>query len=105
MPPKAQRGVPAGTDEKSLTAENFEKELKALATKAKEQTTFRSVMRSVAIVFQAAQILACAAIYSNISQLNLSPVYGSIPASLWHSQLVITACLLGWSGSLWLQRN
>ena len=105
MPPKAQRGVPAGTDEKSLTAENFEKELKALAAKAKEETTFKSVMRSVAIVFQAAQILVCAAIYSNISQLNLSPVYGSIPASLWHSRLVITACLLGWSGNVWLQRN
>jgi hypothetical protein len=104
MAPKAQKGVPVGVDEKTLTAENFEKELQALAAKAREETTFRSVMRSVAVAFQAAQILACAAVYSNLSQLALAPVYGSIPASIWHSSLVVTACLLGWSLNLRLQK-
>ena len=103
MPPKAQRGVPDGVDESSLTKENYEKELRELAAKAQEQTTFRSVMHNVAVLMQAAQVLACAAISSNLSQLTLSPVYGSIPASYWHITLAATAACVGWAASSWLQ--
>jgi hypothetical protein len=102
MPPKAQKGVPNGFNESSLTKENYEKELKELAAKAREQTTFRSVMKNVALLLQAAQILACAAVYSNLSQFTLSPVYGSIPASKWHTSLVATAACVGWASSSWL---
>jgi hypothetical protein len=105
MPPKAQKGVPDGVDESSLTAENFEKELQALAAKAREQTTFRSVMRTVAVLMQAAQILACAGVYSILSQLALSPVYGSIPSSIWHARLVVTSACVGWAGTSWLRRK
>ena len=105
MPPKAQKGVPNGVDESSLTKENYEKELQELATKAREQTTFRSVMKNVAVLMQAAQILACAAISSNMSQLTLSPVYGSIPASIWHISLLGTAACVGWAASSWLRGN
>lgn len=46
-----------------------------------------------------------AAGFSAASQVNLSPVYGAIPASAWHAPLVFTACLAGWAGRAWLQRN
>jgi hypothetical protein len=105
MPPKAQRGVPPGVDGSALTKEKYEKELQSLAAKAKEQTTFKSLGRSVAVIMQVVQILVCAAVYSNVSQLTLSPVYGSIPSSIWHSRLVVTACLAGWSASVWLERK
>ncbi len=103
MPPKTQKGVPNGVDEASLTKEDYEKQLRELAAKAREQTTFRSVMHNVAVLMQAAQVLACAAVYSNLSQLTLSPVYGSIPASNWHVSLVATAACVGWAASSWLR--
>lgn len=104
MPPKvAQKGVPAGTDETKTTKEDYERELRELEAKASQQTTFRYVMMQIAQLFQAVQILAIAAVYSNVSQLNLSPVYGAIPSGLWHSRLVITGCVVGWSSNLWLE--
>jgi hypothetical protein len=105
MPANAQKGVPNGADESSLTKENYERELRELAAKAREQTTFRTVMHNVAVLMQAAQILACGAVYSNLSQLTLSPVYGSIPASNWHGSLVATAACLGWAASAWLRQR
>jgi hypothetical protein len=105
MPPKTQKGIPKGVDESSLTKENYEKELRELAVKAREQTTFRSVMHNVAVLMQAAQILACGAVYANLSQFTLSPVYGSIPASNWHISLVATAACVGWAASSWLREN
>jgi hypothetical protein len=103
MPPKAPKGVPSGVDESSLTKENYEKELQELAAKAREQTTFRYAMQNVAVLLQAAQILVCAAVYSNLSQFTLSPVYGSIPASVWHISLVATSACIGWAASSWLR--
>ena len=35
----------------------------------------------------------------------LSPVYGAIPASIWHSKGVMTACFLGWSSNLFFHRH
>jgi hypothetical protein len=106
MPPEEKSDkVAQKAAESSLTAENFEKELKALAAKARQQTSFQSFLRQVTVLWKAATILACAATYSNISLLTMSPVYGSIPASIWHSRLVMTACFIGWSGNLWLKRR
>lgn len=105
MPPKAQKGVTDGVDESSLTAENFEKELQALAAKAKEQTTFKLVMRTLAVVMQAAHIVACAGVYSILSQLALSPVYGSIPSSIWHARVVVTSVCIGWAGTALVRRK
>lgn len=105
MPATVQKGVPDGVEASSLTAENFEKELQALAAKAREQTTFRSVVRTVVLLMQAAQILTCAGLYSILSQLTLSPVYGSIPSSIWHTRLVVTSACVGWAGTSWLRRK
>jgi hypothetical protein len=96
--------VPDMNDASSLTQENFEKELKDLKAKAQQQTTFRSVMGQVAIILSAIRVLGYAAVYSNVSQYTLSPVYGAIPSGIWHSRLVMTTCFIGWSANLVLKR-
>lgn len=88
-----------------LTQENFEKELRALASKAQEETWTKWAGEQAWILIQSGTLLTLAAIYSNISRLTLSPVYGDIPASMWHSKGVMTACFLGWSGNLFLKRR
>lgn len=88
-----------------LTQENFEKELKELAAKAREETWMKWAGEQAWILFQSATLLTLAAVYSNISQLTLSPVYGSIPASIWHSKGVMTACFLGWSSNILIRRH
>jgi len=87
-----------------LTQENFEKELKDLAAKAKEETWFKWAKEQGWILLQCAALLSLAAAYSNISQLTLSPIYGSHPSAIWHSKGVMTACFLGWSTNLWIKR-
>ncbi|KAH8598814.1 S-adenosyl-L-methionine-dependent methyltransferase [Bisporella sp. PMI_857] len=96
--------VPA-EDAPLLTQENFEKELKNLAAKAKEETWTKWAGEQAWILLQSATLLSLAAVYSNISQLTLSPVYGSIPASIWHSKGVTTALFLGWSLNLYVRRH
>lgn len=85
-----------------LTKENFEKELKDLAAKAKEQTWARWARGQLWVLIKVAVLLMLAAIYSNVSQLTLSPVFGSIPASIWHPRGVIISCFLGWCSNLFL---
>lgn len=104
MPPRSRPVVPEVGDTSTLTAENFEKELKALASQAKEQTWLKTVREQVTVLLKAGALLTLAAAYSNASQLAMSPVYGGIPSSIWHSKGVMTACFLGWSGNLWLRR-
>ena len=101
-PPKE----PAQVVEKEplLTQENFEKELQALASKAREETWSKWAIEQASILLQAGTLLALAAVYSNVSQLALSPVYGSIPSSIWHSKGVMSACFLGWSSNLFIKR-
>lgn len=99
-----QTPAPDFSKSKPLTQENFEKELKDLAAAAKSQTTAKFVSQQLRIVLKAASLLALAAVSSNVSQLNLSPVYGSIPSSIHHAKVVTTACFLGWSGNLFLRR-
>jgi hypothetical protein len=41
---------------------------------------------------------------ANVSQLNLSPVFGSIPSSVYHDKVVVTALFLGWSLNLYFKR-
>ncbi|KAF4619045.1 hypothetical protein G7Y89_g14803 [Cudoniella acicularis] len=92
-------------DDPLFTQENFEKELKALASKAKEETWGRWATEQALVLIKSATLLSLAAIYSNVSQLTLSPIYGSIPASIWHSKGVMTACFLGWSFNLFIRRR
>jgi len=92
-------------DAPKLTQESFEKELKALASKAKEETWSKWAVEQSWVLVQSGTLLTLAAIYSNVSQLTLSPVFGSIPSSIWHSKGVMAACFLGWSSNLFLRRN
>ena len=85
--------------------ENLEKELKALASKAQGETWSKWTQEQAWILIQSGTLLTLAAIYSNVSQLTLSPVFGGIPASIWHSKGVMTACFLGWSSSLFFKRR
>ncbi|PVH83168.1 spermine/spermidine synthase [Cadophora sp. DSE1049] len=88
-----------------LTQENFEKELKSLALKAKEETWGKWAAEQAWILAQSGTLLTLAAVYSNVSLLTLSPVYGGIPSSILHSKGVMTACFLGWSSNLFLKRQ
>jgi hypothetical protein len=88
-----------------LTKESFEKELKALASKAKEETWSKWAGEQAWVLAQSATLLTLAAIYSNVSQMSLSPVYGGIPASILHAKGVMSACFLGWSSNLFIRRN
>lgn len=92
-------------DAPPLTQENFEKELKDLAQKAQEQTLLRQLKDSAVPIIRVVALLAVAGGFSAASQLNLSPVYGEIPASIWHDRLVNLACFLGWAGSDYLGRS
>lgn len=44
-----------------------------------------------------------AAIYSHVSQLTLSPTYGSVPASFYHYEGIMIAGLVGWLGKKWIK--
>lgn len=52
---------------------------------------------SVQAVSKAVGILVLAAIYSPVSLLSLSPVYGSIPPSVHHLRITIAAVMLAWT--------
>jgi len=102
-PPKPAKAPPPA--EQLLTQENFERELKALASKAKEETWGKWATEQAWVLVRSGTLLTLAAIYSNVSQLTLSPVYGSIPSSIWHSRAVMTACFIGWSSNLFIKRR
>lgn len=99
---------PAATEspgEPLLTQENFEKELQALAAKAQEETWGKWVGEQAWLLTQSGVLLTLAALYSNVSRMSMSPVYGGIPAGILHSKGVMTACFLGWSMNLFIRRN
>lgn len=49
-------------------------------------------------------LLSLLGILSNVSELALSPVYGSIPASILHSRILMVGCFLGWAGNVRLSQ-
>lgn len=109
MPPKktatAQRPVSVTLDAPKLTPESFEKELKALAEKARQYTPLTAIKEQAFVISKATVLLGLAAISTNVSQLVLSPVYGGIPSAIWHQQLTMAACFAGWSCNLFLRRS
>lgn len=84
--------------------EQFEAELKALAAKARTETPLNHILEQLTIYLKSSLLLSLIAIFSRVSQLTLSPTYGSIPSAKWHSKLVIAACFVGWSSNLALNR-
>lgn len=101
--PASASGAAQPSNPDGLTPERFEKELKDLASKAQSNTFSARFAHQVAIYLRVATLLALLAVSSHASQLNLSPVYGSIPASIWHSKLLMAGCFLGWAGNLALR--
>lgn len=108
MPPKKSSGkskkTPKIKPNTSFTPESFEEELKSLAAKAKEETWGRWLIEQASVYLRSAVLLGLVAVYANVSELTLSPVYGSIPVSIWHNKLVMAACFVGWACNLHLGR-
>lgn len=102
-PPKPPMAPPPM--QQLLTQENFEKELKALAAKAQDETWSKWGKEQAWVLIRSGTLLTLAAVYSNVSQLTLSPVYGSIPSAIWHSKATMTACFIGWSSNLFIRRR
>ncbi|RXG42111.1 hypothetical protein VDGE_10080 [Verticillium dahliae] len=84
--------------------EQFENELKNLASKAQRDSGESWILKQLALYFKTTTLLILVATYSNVSYLTLSPVYGSIPSSVWHSKVIMGAAFAGWSGNIWLNR-
>jgi len=103
-PNPATKPVPEIDPNSSFTPESFERELKALAAKAKEETWSRFLASQSKVYLSSLALLALAALASNASQLALSPVFGAIPSARHHAKLVAAACFVGWSSNLFLGR-
>ncbi|KHN99112.1 spermine/spermidine synthase [Metarhizium album ARSEF 1941] len=97
-PGACSRGKPAG-----FTPERFERELQDLADRARSDTFSNRLLGQLNVYLRIVLPLALLGLYSNVSQLNLSPVYGSIPSSIWHAKLVMGGCFLGWAGNTFLR--
>ncbi|KAI0129551.1 spermine/spermidine synthase [Xylariales sp. AK1849] len=110
MPPKKQatkktpKKEPQIDSDSSFTPENFEAELKKLAESAQSETWSKWIIEQVAVYGKAASLLTAIGLYANVSQLALSPVYGGIPSTIWHSKVVMAAAFVGWAANLALRR-
>lgn len=88
----------------SISPERFEKELKNLAAKAKDDSWSNSTLGQASLYLKTAIVLGLLGVASNASQLALSPVFGSIPAAIPHSPVIMAGCFVGWAGNLFLNR-
>lgn len=87
------------------STEKFNKELKELAAKAQNDTWGNNALQRLRQLLGAVAVLALAAVFANVSQLMLSPVYGGIPSGAWHSKIVMTGAFVGWAGNLAIQKT
>ncbi|CAK7564828.1 MAG: hypothetical protein SEPTF4163_002731 [Sporothrix epigloea] len=102
--PPRDSPVSASTNKTFSSPENFERELQSLAVKAKDATWGRAARRETLAYGRIILLLTLAAASANASVAALSPVFGAIPASLWHAVLVSSALFTGWSSNLHLRR-
>ena len=105
--PRRKAAVKAASEPppSSLTKERFQAELKDLASKAKEEDWRTHALSQARIYAKTAFVLSMLAVYSHVSQLALSPVFGSIPSAMWHSRVLMAGCFIGWAGNLALERS
>lgn len=101
MPPKKSKQ--ASSDPQGFTPERFDKELQGLASKAKSDAASASVLGQITVYARAIILLSLLGVYSNVSQLALSPVFGGIPSGLYHHFVLMAGCFLGWAGNLALR--
>lgn len=64
---------------------------------SKPINTYKAPQNSLLSCLQATTLLVLAATWSTLSQLNMSPVYGSVPSSIHHRKMTVLAVLLAWS--------
>ncbi|RYP86130.1 hypothetical protein DL769_000808 [Monosporascus sp. CRB-8-3] len=107
MPPRKQASKAPQSSLKEVStpsAKEAEDELKRLAAQAKENTFANHVVNQVGVYVRSLVLITLMAVYSNVSLLALSPVYGQIPATAWHNTVIWAALFIGWSSNLALRR-
>ncbi|KAI9151804.1 spermine spermidine synthase family [Paramyrothecium foliicola] len=107
MPPKTSppKAAKASKAPEGFTPERFERELKDLAAKAKSDTWQNRSLDQALIYTKSFILIGLLGVYSHVSQLALSPVFGTIPSSLHHSRVVILGCFIGWAANVALRQN
>lgn len=101
------RRKPNKADEPVSSAQmtaKFNKDLKNLADRAKKDGSQSKVSEQIRVYVKVALVLTLAAALANASYLALSPVYGSIPSSVYHSRVVMGAAFTGWASNIFLNR-
>lgn len=56
-------------------------------------------------LIKAVVLISLLGVYSNVSELNLSPVFGGIPSSVWHPYVLMVGSFIGWASNLALRRS
>ncbi|KAF3062451.1 hypothetical protein GL218_02978 [Daldinia childiae] len=112
MPPRKQtpkKGASQtgakGPKKPAETKEEFEEELKVLAGQAKEENWINWAIEQAIVYVKAAALIILMAVYANVSQLTLSPVYGQIAATRLHQRVVWSALFVGWGVNVVLRRT
>lgn len=98
----AARAPAAG---EGLDRKRFEKELQALAKKAKKDADTSQTVEQSKVFLRSALFIGILGVYAVVSQKAMSPVYGEIPASLNHTKLLMCGCFIGWAGNLFLRNH
>ena len=101
-PKRTARTAPAPRRD-DLSPERFETELRSLAAKAKSQSWARETAARLSPYVVSLALLTLVSVYSNASQMALSPVYGSLPSAAWHAKLTAAACFVGWAANVLIE--
>ncbi|KFA61500.1 hypothetical protein S40285_04523 [Stachybotrys chlorohalonatus IBT 40285] len=101
----ASPAAPRQAKPQDANYKKHEADLINLANKAKANTWDKKALQQTYIAFKALTLIALLATYSSVSQLALSPVYGSIPSAIYHYKLTIAGCFIGWSTNVILNDN
>lgn len=112
MPPKKQaseKSPKKQTEAKKYvdpeSPEAFERELKNLATQAQSETWLKWIIEQFLVYTRAVLLLTLTGLYSTVSKAALSPVYGDIPTSIYHTKVIMVAAFAGWSMNLMFRRH
>ncbi|KAH7040845.1 spermine/spermidine synthase [Microdochium trichocladiopsis] len=81
-----------------------EQELAALMRKGQGDNLPAKIISQAGVYLRAAILISLMAISANVSRLALSPVYGQIPASIYHDYVVWAFLFVGWATNVVLKR-
>jgi trk system potassium uptake protein len=56
-------------------------------------------------LIKAVVLISLLGVFSNVSELALSPVFGGIPSAVWHPYVLMVGCFIGWASNLALRRS